>query len=83
MRIISSSSFFCFSFYLVVTMVRRREGGTHDGFQEDVITTACRPLHSLYGVWGGEGEMWELSSVFCYFSFRFICFVLLLWKAWQ
>lgn len=27
--------------------------------------------------------MWELSSVFCYFSFRFICFVLLLWKAWQ
>jgi hypothetical protein len=56
MRIISSSSFFCFSFYLVVTMVRRREGGTHDGFQEDVITTACRPLHSLYGVWGGRGR---------------------------
>ncbi|KAH7172516.1 hypothetical protein DER46DRAFT_198221 [Fusarium sp. MPI-SDFR-AT-0072] len=42
----------CFLFmFSLVLLACRREGSTHDDTQEDVITTAVRPLHSLYGVW--------------------------------
>ncbi|KAJ9424966.1 hypothetical protein QL093DRAFT_2227498 [Fusarium oxysporum] len=42
----------CFLFmFSLVLLACRREGSTHDDTQEDVITTAVWPLHSLYGVW--------------------------------
>lgn len=41
----------CFLFmFSLVLLACRREGSTHDDTQEDVITTAVRPLLSLYGV---------------------------------
>lgn len=41
----------CFLFmFSLVLLACRRESSTHDDTQEDVITTAVRPLHSLYGV---------------------------------
>ena len=56
-------------------MVRRREGGTHDDFQEDVITTACWPLHSLYGVWGeGRCGSCRVSFVTSLFVSSALCF---------
>lgn len=55
-------------------MVRRREGGTHDDFQEDVITTACWPLHSLYGVWGEGGDVGVVECLLLLlFSFHLLC----------
>jgi hypothetical protein len=55
----------CFLFmFSLVLLACRREGGTRDDTQEDVITTAVWPLHSLYGVWRQDVGVVEFLYLF-------------------